>query len=79
MNKKHFYETSDLALTTALSLFYPIEGIDKNNVQRVIFYFQKDKSLDEFLERYCKRELKIEHQSYFKRLKIIKTRLYAER
>ncbi|MBP8961081.1 hypothetical protein KBG31_02570 [Patescibacteria group bacterium] len=76
---KDYYSTSDLALTTAISLWYPIEAIDKTNPHKATFLFRRDEKLDELLELYWKRELKVEPQLYFQQLKAIKTRLYSEK
>jgi len=74
-----FYETSDLALATAISLWYPIDAIDKQNPHKATFLFKRDEKFDELLEAYWKRELKIEPQEYFNQLKAIKARLYSEK
>lgn len=76
---KDFYSTSDLALATAISLWYPIDAIDKQNPHKANFLFKRDEKLDELLEAYWKRELKIEPQTYFNQLKAIKARLYSEK
>jgi len=76
---KNFYSTSDLALTTAISLWHPIDTIDRQNPRKANFLFKRDEKLDELLEAYWKRELKIEPQEYFNQLKAIKARLYSER
>lgn len=83
MNKKFlsqndFYSSSDLCLSTTINLFYPIEAIDRNNPDRICFLFKRDESLDKFLEKYWKRELRIEPQVYFQQLKIIKSRIYEK-
>ncbi len=48
----------------------------------LIFVFvriiQMNRKLDELLEVYWKRELKVEPQTYFNQLKAIKARLYSE-
>lgn len=73
-----FYKTSDLALATTLSLFRPIEALEKINSHKAYFIFKRDKKFDELLEKYWRQELKIEPQAYFNQLKIIKARLYAD-
>lgn len=78
LDLKDFYSTGDLALATAISLWYPIDAIDKQNPRKASFLFKRDEKLDELLEVYWKRELKVEPQAYFNQLKSIKTRLYSE-
>ena len=83
MNEKlkltDFYQTSDLALATAISLWYPIDAIDKTDPRKATFLFKRDEKIDELLEAYWKRELKVEPQTYFNQLKAIKARLYSEK
>jgi len=76
MNQKNLYKTSDLSLATTLSLFCPIETLERINSHKVYFVFKRDKNLDELLKKYWHQELKIEPQFYFNQLKIIKARLY---
>jgi len=78
MKNNEYYATADLSLITTLSLWYPIEGIDKTNSSKAIFFFKRDENLDKLLESYWRRELKVEPQSFFTQLKTIKTRLYEE-
>jgi len=76
---KDFYQSSDLALVCTISLWYPIDTIDRTNPRKATFLFKRDEKLDELLESYWRRELKIEPQAYFNQLKAIKARLYGER
>jgi hypothetical protein len=76
---KDFYATSDLALATAISLWLPLEAIDKTNPTKAVFLFKRDENLDQLIEAYWRRELKVEPQAYFAQLKAIKARLYGER
>lgn len=77
-NINDYYSTSDLALSTAISLYYPLEVIDRTNPQKAQFLFKKDEGLDQFVESYWRGELRIEPQTYFNQLKTIKARLYSE-
>jgi len=74
---KGFYSTSDLAMATAISLWFPIDEIDRQDPRKASFRFKRDEKFDKLLEAYWKRELKIEPQEYFNQLKAIKARLYA--
>jgi len=76
---KDYYATSDLSLATTISLWYPIDTIDRTNPRKATFLFKRDEKLDELLESYWRRELKIEPQAYFNQLKAVKARLYGER
>jgi len=71
-----YYTTSDLGLVTALSIWYPIEVIDRTNPNKVEFLFKKEDGLNETIESFWKRQLKIDALSYFNQLKVVKARLY---
>jgi len=75
--QNNLYRISDLALAVTISLFYPIEALEKID-HKAYFVFKKDKKFDEFLKKYWRQELKVEPQAYFNQLKIIKARLYSE-
>jgi len=79
LKQNDFYNTSDLALATIISLYYPLEVINRQNPNKAEFVFKRDDSLDKLIESYWRGELKVEPQMYFNQLKIIKARLYGER
>lgn len=74
-----YYSTADLALASALSLFYPVEAIDRQNPHKALFIFKRDENLNQLIEAYWKGELKVNPSTYFNQLKVLKTRLYEER
>lgn len=73
-----FYQTPDLAIATTISLFYPLEGIDRQTY-KALFIFRRDKQLDTLIEGYWRGELKVEPQAYFNAMRAIKTRLYNQK
>jgi len=78
INEKDFYRTADLALATTISLFYPIEMIERQNTRKSQFLFKREAGLDELIESYWRGELKVDPQAYFNALRVIKARLYGE-
>ena len=75
-----FYSTTDLALATAISIWYPLEALDRTqNPHKAQFLFKRDEQLDKLIETYWRGELKVNPQAYFNALKNIKARLYEER
>ncbi len=76
LNRREFYETADLSIAAVITLYYPIEGIDRQNPQRALFIFKRDENLDNLIEAYWKDELKVSPQAYFNQLRTIKARLY---
>jgi hypothetical protein len=73
-----YYSSSDLGLSTVLSLYYPIDFIDKSNPQKVVFNFKREAGLDDLVANYWARRLQIEPQALLSQLKSIKTRLYEQ-
>ena len=79
LNINDYYSTSDLALATAISLYYPLEVVDSTNPHKAQFLFKKDGGLDQYIEAYWRGELKVNPATYFNQLKILKARLYERR
>lgn len=84
MNIKHlstndYYESSDLALSAFLSMWYPLEAIDRTNPQKAKFIFKRDEQLDKLIESYWHGQAQVNPIVYFNSLKNVKARLYEER
>ena len=77
MDKDEYYKTSDLALTTILSLSFPLIGISPQSNNKSLFIFENSKNLEKLIEEYWSGTLKVEPKVYFNQLKTIKTRLYS--
>lgn len=73
-----YYWTSDLAVAATISLFLPIEAVNRQNPRRTEFVFERCDKLDEILECYWRGELSIEPKQYFNQLKNLKSRLYGQ-
>lgn len=70
------YLTShDLPLVAFISMWYPIESIDKS-MSRAEFVFKRNDDLDKLVQSYWKREIQVEPLAYFNQIKVIKSRLY---
>lgn len=77
MNKENKpYKTSDLGLTTALSLNFPIKSLDKSNPRKVFFIFDHTNELDNFINKYWEGRIIIEPQTFINQIKSIKSRIY---
>ncbi len=76
MEMHELFQTSDYLLSSTLvSLGNPIESIDRNNPQRILFYFKRTENLDEVVALFWKRELVIEPHTLHSAMKFIKTRI----
>lgn len=78
MTKKETLKSSDIALVTTISLFFPIKTIDKTDLKRVEFYFDKTPELMVFIEKYWRNEIVVNPIDYFNQIKNVKRRLYEE-
>lgn len=76
LKENNLYRTTDLALATAISLFYPIEAIDRQNPRKAYFVFKRERGLNELIEKYWRGELRVDPKTYFYALREIKARLY---
>lgn len=72
------YSTTDFTSAVTLSLFFPIEAIDKTNPYRSSFVFRRVDGFDQLLEQYWRRQLTVEPQMFAAQLKAIKTRLHMD-
>ena len=73
------YSTNDLVTAVTLSLFFPIDAIDKTDKHRVVFYFRRVDNFDATLERFWRKQLFVEPMDFANQLKSIKTRIYWEK
>lgn len=78
MDNNDYYYSSDLSLVAALSLFYPIEYINKNNPRKAEFAFRHHEKLEKLITLYYRKELTIYPQDFFNQLRVIKARLYGK-
>lgn len=74
---QQFYKTSDLGLTTTLSLFFPVRTIDRSNPRKVLFVFDQTDELNNFVDKYWRSEIVVEPQTFTNQIKNIKTRIYS--
>lgn len=74
--QQEYFSTSDLALASVLSLWFAVEGVDRQNPKRSQFLFGRNGQLDETVRAYWRGELKVEPQQFFNQIRVLKTRLY---
>jgi hypothetical protein len=76
MNK--YYDTSDLSLASFLSLYFPIDYLNKTNPEKVIFCFLRSEELENLIEAFWRRKVQVNPQDYFAAIKNVKSRLYQD-
>ena len=78
MKINDFFSSSDLSLVTTISLFYPIDCVDRTDPSRIRFQFRRKEGIDQLIESFWRNELKISPLTYYNQLKLIKTRIYSK-
>lgn len=72
------FSTYDISLSTAISIWLPIEKVDKSqNPHKVLFVFHRSPELDELVSKYWKKELLVEPRQFFDQLKALKGRIFS--
>lgn len=79
INPKDVYTTQNLALAATLYVWYPLEGIVRNDSRKVDFQFPKNQELEKLVDSFWRKEVKVEPLSYFEALKTLKSRIYGDR
>lgn len=75
---KTFYETNSLVLSSTLvCLGIPLDSVIKNPVGKSVFIFPHTDDLDQILESFWKRSLKVEPNSFFEAQRFLKSRIYG--
>ncbi len=74
--QQEYFSTSDLALASVLSLWFAVEGVDRQNPKRSQFLFARNEQVEEKVRAYWHGELKVEPQQFFNQIRVLKTRLY---
>lgn len=80
-NEKLLFKTTDLALATTLfSVNIPLESIERSSdTKKVKFVFSKEnKNIEQILHQYWRKEIRIEPQTYFQSLRLLKNRIYEK-
>lgn len=76
-NKNNIFRTADLAITAALCVSgFIVQEVERVSPTRSVFLFGESAELRDTVNKYWRGELRIEPQSYFNQLKILKARIY---
>jgi len=63
-------------IATLSSLGFPIEAVEQDPQARTIFHIQRSDGLDDAVQRFWRRELRIEPQEFNQHMKLVKARMY---
>lgn len=76
-NQKNTFRTADLSLTAALCVAgFIVREMERTDPKRSIFIFEKDEKLLAEVDKYWRKEMRLEPQEYFYQLKVLKARIY---
>jgi hypothetical protein len=76
---QNYFITYDLFLSSTLvTLGFRIDSLGKQDKQKVSFYFQRERGLDEAVQSYWAKSLLVEPQAFAANLKMVKNRIYSQ-
>lgn len=77
LSKNDYFSTSDLTLVVTLCYFgCKIKAVDRENVTKIQFCFERSADLNKLIECFWKKELLVEPIAFFSLIKEIKSRIY---
>ena len=76
INCNKLYRVSDFPLVVTLSLWLPIEAIDRTDSSRTCFLFQNSEHLTSLVAAYNRGELRVDPRAFYYASRDVKARLY---
>lgn len=73
-----FYSTPDLNLAVVISLSYPLDCVEKLSGKKFSFVFKREDGLDQLIESFWKRELRVEPIQFSEQKKLLLARIGNE-
>jgi len=71
------YKTTDLSLVAVVQLYgFNIEEIDRSDPRRIIFVIDRSDELDNLVQAFWSRSLRVDPLAYFESIKVVKSRIY---
>jgi hypothetical protein len=80
-NEELLFKTTDLALATTLfSVNIPLEYIERySDTKKVNFVFSRgNNDLERILQKFWRKEIRVEPQTFFQNLRLLKNRIYEK-
>lgn len=72
------YSTQDLYLAAALTLWFPLESLDRSDPGKCRFIFAWNDQLQVISETYWQQKLQVEPQAYSAAIRNVRNRIYNE-
>jgi len=74
-----YFQTSDFPLsTTLISNGFKLDHIDRSDISRVQFCFERSEELDENVQAFWRGDLRIEPKTFCVNQKLLKSQLYSQ-
>lgn len=75
--REKLYQTNDLIVATFLiASGIPLDSMDRSDLSKVVFYFQRNEVLDSILETFWSFKASVEPRNFANVLKDLKTQIY---
>lgn len=72
-----FFQTTHTNLCASLlSVGYELDSVDKSNPSKTVFFIRRDERIDEVINAYFSRHLRVDAMSLLDNLKALKSRIY---
>lgn len=78
IHQNHFTTYDIFLSSTLVTLGFKVEALDKKNRRKVEFFFLRENGIDEAIQGYWARSLRIEPQAFAASLKSLKNRIYSD-
>lgn len=79
LNENDLFASTDMCLCGVLLYSgFRLESIDKHDPAKAVFYWEREKGLDETIQAFWAGETRTEPKRFFNCIKEIKSRLYAQ-
>ena len=75
MEQNEYFSTPDLNLAVVISLSYPLDCIENLSGKKSVFIFKREEGLDQLMESFWKRELRVEPIQFSEQKKLLLARI----
>lgn len=71
MELNEYFSTPDLNLAVVISLSYPLDCTEKLSDKKSVFVFKREEGLDQLIESFWRRELRVEPIQFSEQKKLL--------
>lgn len=74
---QNYYQTTSIALASAINIFHPLFDVDKTNPKESVFIFLTTDDIQTIIDSFWNKTLTVTPLDYFQSLREVKARLYS--